>query len=44
MDTLLALRLHLEYGADEAFMVLELQPGSLPPAGGLATYGPEFAE
>jgi putative acetyltransferase len=33
-----------EYGADAAFMVLELQPGSLPAAGGLVQYGPEFAE
>jgi putative acetyltransferase len=33
-----------EYGADEAFMVLELQPGSLPPSGGLVKYGPEFGE
>lgn len=30
-----------EYGADEAFMVLELSPGSLP-KGGLVKYGPEF--
>jgi len=33
-----------EYQADEHFMVLELQPGSLPPQGGLVRYGPEFAE
>jgi putative acetyltransferase len=33
-----------EYGADEAFLVLELEPGSLPPGGGLVKYGPEFAE
>jgi putative acetyltransferase len=33
-----------EYGADEAFMVLELQPGALPAQGGLVKYGPEFAE
>jgi len=33
-----------EYGADEAFMVLELQAGSLPAGGGLVKYGPEFAE
>jgi putative acetyltransferase len=33
-----------EYGADKAFMVLELQPCSLPPEGGLVKYGPEFAE
>jgi putative acetyltransferase len=32
-----------EYGADEAFMALELRPGSLPAAGGLVRYGPEFA-
>jgi putative acetyltransferase len=33
-----------EYGADKAFMVLELQPGSLPAGGGLVRYGPEFAQ
>ena len=33
-----------EYGADEAFMVLELQPDSLPPGDGLVRYGLEFAE
>jgi putative acetyltransferase len=32
-----------EYGVDEAFMALELKPGSLPPAGGLVRYAPEFA-
>src|SRR5262245_941406 len=32
-----------EYGADEAFMVVELRPGSLPAAGGLVKYAPEFA-
>lgn len=32
-----------EYGADEAFMVLELVPGSLPAHGGLVRYAPEFA-
>lgn len=32
-----------EYGADEAFMVLELQPGSLPAGSGLVKYGAEFA-
>ena len=32
-----------EYGADEAFMVLELRPGSLPSGGGLVRYAPEFA-
>ena len=31
-----------EYGADEAFMAVELRPGGLP-AGGLVRYGPEFA-
>lgn len=31
-----------EYGAVEAFMVVELTPGSLPPAG-LVKYGPEFS-
>jgi putative acetyltransferase len=33
-----------EYGAEEAFMVLELQPGALPTPGGLVRYGPEFDE
>jgi putative acetyltransferase len=33
-----------EFGADEAFMVLELQQGVLPAGGGLVRYGPEFAE
>jgi len=32
-----------EYGADDAFMVLELMPGGLPPAG-LVQYGPEFRQ
>jgi putative acetyltransferase len=32
-----------EYGADEAFMVLELRRGAIPAAGGLVQYGPEFA-
>lgn len=32
-----------EYGADEAFRVLELRPGSLPPGGGLVRYASEFA-
>ena len=36
-------RLRNEYGADEAFMVLELRPGSLPPGGGLVRYGAEFS-
>ncbi len=31
-----------EYGADEAFQLLELRPGSLPANGGMARYGPEF--
>lgn len=31
-----------EYGAGEAFMVLELRPGAVPAAGGLVRYGPEF--
>jgi putative acetyltransferase len=38
------LGLRNEYGADEAFMALELQAGALPPAGGLVKYGPEFGE
>jgi putative acetyltransferase len=33
-----------EYGADEAFMVLELPSGSIPANGGVIQYGPEFAE
>jgi putative acetyltransferase len=33
-----------EYGADEAFMILQLLPGSLPVGGGLVKYGTEFAE
>ena len=32
-----------EYGADEAFMVVELRPGALPAGGGLVSYGPEFS-
>jgi putative acetyltransferase len=32
-----------EYGADEAFMVLELSGGGIPENGGLVRYGPEFA-
>jgi putative acetyltransferase len=39
-----AVGLSNEYGADEAFLVLELQPDSLPAGGGLVRYGPEFAE
>lgn len=38
-----ALGLDNEYGVDEAFMVLELRPGSLPGQGGLVRYAPEFA-
>jgi len=33
-----------EYGADEAFMVLELRDGTIPGRGGVVRYGPEFAE
>ena len=33
-----------EYGADDAFMALELTPGSIPAAGGLVQYGAEFTE
>jgi putative acetyltransferase len=36
-------RLGNEYGAGEAFQVQELIPGSLPAAGGLVRYAPEFA-
>jgi putative acetyltransferase len=32
-----------EYGAAEEFRVIELLPGSLPAAGGMARYGAEFA-
>ena len=32
-----------EYGAEEEFMVLELQAGAIPAAGGLVRYVPEFA-
>jgi putative acetyltransferase len=32
-----------EYGADEAFMVLELRDGAIPGRGGVVRYGPEFA-
>jgi putative acetyltransferase len=31
-----------EYGADEAFRVVELRPGSIPAAGGLVRYASEF--
>jgi len=33
-----------EYGADEAFMVLELRHGAIPAGGGLVQYAAEFAE
>jgi putative acetyltransferase len=33
-----------EYGADEAFLVLELRAGTIPQHGGMVRYGPEFAE
>ncbi len=33
-----------EYGADEAFMVLELRNHVLPGRGGVVRYGPEFGE
>jgi putative acetyltransferase len=33
-----------EYGVDEPFLVLELEPGTLPAGGGLVKYAPEFAE
>ncbi len=32
-----------EYGADEAFMVLELRDGAIPERGGMVRFGPEFA-
>ena len=32
-----------EYGAEEAFMVMELQNGALPAGGGVVVYAPEFA-
>ncbi len=38
-----AVGLDNEYGADEAFMVLELRPRALPADGGLVKYGAEFA-
>lgn len=31
-----------EYGADDAFLVAELRPGAIPPAGGRVRYGPAF--
>jgi putative acetyltransferase len=39
-----AFGLRNEYGADEAFMVLELAPGALPAGGGLVQYAAEFGE
>jgi putative acetyltransferase len=36
------LGLRSEFGHDEAFQVLEIAPGALPPEGGLVAYGPEF--
>jgi putative acetyltransferase len=33
-----------EYGADEAFMVLEFREGAIPGRGGVVRFGPEFAE
>ncbi len=33
-----------EYGADEAFMVLELKEGAIPGGGGVVRYGAEFGE
>jgi putative acetyltransferase len=33
-----------EYGADEAFMVLELTNNAIPGRGGVVRYGPEFGE
>ncbi len=33
-----------EYGADEAFMVLELKEGAMPADGGLVRYSHEFGE
>jgi putative acetyltransferase len=38
-----AFGLRNEYGAEEAFMVLELQAGALPENSGVVKYGPEFA-
>lgn len=32
-----------EYGANEAFMAMELVPGGIPAQGGLVKYGPEFS-
>jgi len=40
----MALGILSEYEAGEAFMVLELQAGGLPPAGGLVKYAREFAD
>lgn len=36
-----ALGFQNEYGADESFMIVELEPGALP-SGGLVKYGEEF--
>lgn len=36
-----ALGFHNEYGAEESFMIMELEPGAMPP-GGLVKYGEEF--
>jgi len=32
-----------EYGGGDAFQALELRPNSIPPAGGLVRYAPEFS-
>ena len=31
-----------EFGGDDSFLVIEFQPGPLPPAGGFVRYGPDF--
>ena len=36
--------LHDEYGGGDAFQALELQPRSIPAAGGTVRYAPEFAQ
>lgn len=33
-----------EYGATDSFFAIELQPGGVPPGGGMVRYAPEFAE
>jgi len=38
------LALRDEYAGGEAFQVLELRPGSIPPSGGVVRYAQEFAE